>query len=136
MQLEKEEIVRILFIEPDKKSHDILVGLLKDWFQDYVEIVWRSIYENGITELKKGNFDLIISDIKMPEMDGVEALKKIRAHLILNNRKLIPEIIITGYAKEKIYQDALALKAAAYIEKPFDMQPLLEAISNLIGICR
>lgn len=90
----------------------------------------------AFSEITQRNFDLIISDIKMPEMDGVEALKKIRAHLILNNRKLIPEIIITGYAKEKIYQDALALKAAAYIEKPFDMQPLLEAISNLIGICR
>ncbi|MDZ4727797.1 MAG: adenylate/guanylate cyclase domain-containing protein [Leptospira sp.] len=72
MQLEKEEIVRILFIEPDKKSHDILVGLLKDWFQDYVEIVWRSIYENGITELKKGNFDLIISEVIFPERDDTE----------------------------------------------------------------
>lgn len=86
----------------------------------------------AFTEITQRDFDLIISDIKMPEMDGVEMLKKIRKYLILNNRNLIPEIIITGYAKEKIYQDALALKSAAYIDKPFDMKPLLEAIHNLI----
>lgn len=98
-----------------------------------------TIAPNGakaFNEITQHDFDLIISDIKMPEMDGVEVLKKIREHLASNNLKLIPEIIITGYAKEKIYQDALALKAAAYIDKPFDMKPLLEAIVNLIGTCR
>lgn len=87
-------------------------------------------------EIEQRDFDLLISDIKMPEMDGVETLKKIRSHLSLNNRKRIPEIIITGYAKEEIYQDALKLNAAAYIDKPFDMRPLLKAIHNLIGLNR
>lgn len=95
-----------------------------------------TIAPNGakaFNEITQRDFDLIISDIKMPEIDGVETLKKIREYLTLNSRKLIPEIMITGYAKEKIYQDALHLKAAAYIDKPFDMKPLLEAIQNLIG---
>ena len=74
--------------------------------------------------------DLIISDLKMPGMTGVEAVRSIRESLLKLGRVFIPEIIITGYAKEKIYQDALALKAAAYIDKPFDMKPLLEAIRN------
>lgn len=90
----------------------------------------------AFTEIEQRNFDLVISDIKMPEMDGVETLKRIRGYLIANNRNQIPEIIITGYAKEKIYQDALKLNAAAYIDKPFDMKPLLEAIHNIIGLNR
>ncbi len=72
MELEKEEIVRILFLEPQKKSFDILSGLLTEWFQDYVEIVWRSIYENGIEELKKGNFDLLITEVIFPNHDSSE----------------------------------------------------------------
>ncbi|MCZ8157394.1 MAG: adenylate/guanylate cyclase domain-containing response regulator [Leptospira sp.] len=72
MELEKEEIVRILLIEPKKGSYDILVSLLKEWFQDYVEIVWRSIYENGIEELKKGGFDLLIAEINFPDSELLE----------------------------------------------------------------
>jgi class 3 adenylate cyclase len=72
VELEKEEIVRILFLEPQKKSFDILSGLLTEWFQDYVEIVWRSIYENGIEELKKGNFDLLITEVIFPNHDSSE----------------------------------------------------------------
>lgn len=86
----------------------------------------------AFNEIMQRDFDLIISDIKMPEMDGIETVKKIREHLASDNRKPIPEIIITGYAKEKIYQDALKLNAAAYIDKPFNMRPLLEAIHKLI----
>ncbi|BDA79573.1 hypothetical protein LPTSP3_g25030 [Leptospira kobayashii] len=67
MDLEKEEIVRILYIESNKRSFDKISGLLKEWFQDYIEIVWRSIYENGLEDLKKGNFDLLISEISFPE---------------------------------------------------------------------
>ncbi|WP_411821974.1 adenylate/guanylate cyclase domain-containing protein [Leptospira sp. 'Mane'] len=67
MDLEKEEIVRILYIESKKRSFDAISGLLKEWFQDYIEIVWRSIYENGLEDLKKGNFDLLISEISFPE---------------------------------------------------------------------
>lgn len=96
-----------------------------------------TIAPNGtkaFSEVEQNNFDLIISDIKMPEMDGVETLKKIRGYLAAKNSNQIPEIIITGFAKEQIYQDALKLKAAAYIDKPFDMKPLLEAIHNIIGL--
>jgi class 3 adenylate cyclase/DNA-binding NarL/FixJ family response regulator len=72
VELEKEEIVRILFIEPNQKSYDLLAGLLKEWFQDYVEIVWRSLYENGLEELKKGHFDLLIAEVDFPEVSSTE----------------------------------------------------------------
>ncbi len=86
-------------------------------------------------DLIKGNdFDLIISDIKMPEINGIEMVKWIRKYLVENGKMPVPEIFITGYAREDIYQDALALKAAAYVEKPFDMKSLLEAIKMNIKI--
>ena len=91
---------------------------------------------SGRTALRRigeGNFDLIMSDIKMPHMDGIETVKKIREYLAKNNKKSIPEVFITAYAKEDIYQDALALKASGYIQKPFDIKALQQIVKKAIG---
>lgn len=91
---------------------------------------------NGLTALRKikeEDFDLIISDIKMPEMDGIETVKKIREYLAQNGKPAIPEVFITGYAKEEIYQEALKLNAAGYLEKPFDIKALVQTVSDAIS---
>jgi len=121
---------RILVIDDDELILKTLKRLLT---KEGYKITIVSNGAKALSEITQRDFDLIISDLKMPEMDGVETLKKIRDYLSSNGKKAVPEIIITGYAKEKIYQDALKLKAAAYIDKPFDMKPLLEAIHNLTG---
>lgn len=82
--------------------------------------------------IQRTDFDLIMSDIKMPKMDGIETVKKIREHLTQSNKKPIPEIFITAYAKEDIYQKALALNAAGYIQKPFDIKTLLQTTKAAI----
>lgn len=82
--------------------------------------------------IEKSDFDLIMSDVKMPEMDGIETVKKIREYLAQNHKKPIPEIFITAYAKEEIYQQAFQLNAAGYIEKPFDLKALLETTKRAI----
>lgn len=86
----------------------------------------------ALMRIEESDFDLIISDIKMPEMDGVEAVKEIRGYLAQKGKRPIPEIFITAYAKEEIYQDALKLNVAAYIEKPFDIKALLQAIKQAL----
>ena len=87
----------------------------------------------ALERIEESDFDLIISDIKMPEMDGIETVKKIREYLTQNNKKLVPEIFISAYAKEDIYQEALKLNAAGYIEKPFDIKSLLQTIKESLG---
>lgn len=83
--------------------------------------------------IEKADFDLIMSDIKMPEMDGIETVKKIRQYLSQNHKKPVPEIFITAYAKEDIYQQALELNACGYIEKPFDIKTLLQTTKAAIS---
>ncbi|MFA4889194.1 MAG: response regulator [Candidatus Omnitrophota bacterium] len=90
---------------------------------------------NGQAALRKmedDGFDLIISDIKMPGMDGIETVRKIREYLARNNKHPIPEIFITAYAKEDIYKEALALNVAGYIQKPFDVKTLQQTVRNAI----
>jgi len=73
---------------------------------------------------------LIISDIRMPQLDGIETVKKIRQLLQGRGKKPVPEIIITGYADESSYKNALQLKVADYLYKPFDIKEFMATIKR------
>lgn len=79
--------------------------------------------EEAIESVKKYPPDLVLLDIKMPKMNGIEVLKKIKS--IKND---LPVIMITGYGMMKTAREAMFLKAYDYITKPFD----LKFIKNLI----
>ncbi|MDP1854326.1 MAG: response regulator [Candidatus Omnitrophota bacterium] len=77
-----------------------------------------------IAKIKESGFDLIIADIRMPEMDGIETIKRIREIV----KTPVPEILITGYASEENFKEAQNLKVADYIYKPFDVHNFMEVV--------
>ena len=84
----------------------------------------------ALERIKEKDYDLIVSDIRMPLMDGIEVIREIRVYLSQNNKPAVPEILITGYADEEKYKEALELKVSGYIYKPFDTQDFLNAIKE------
>ena len=119
----------ILLVDDDKL---VLMTLKRLLAREGYNVITARSGEGALRRIKEANFDLIVSDIKMPLMDGVETIKKIREYLMQNNRIPIPEIFITAYAKEDIFKEALALNAAGYIEKPFDVVALQQTVKNVI----
>ena len=107
-----------------------LLNLLNN--EGYNTTVVRSGKE-ALGKVRKVDFDLIICDIRMPEMDGIETIKQIRSYLEQLNKKSIPELLITGYADIGKYEAARGLKVADYIYKPFDMSDFLQAVKKTIG---
>lgn len=95
--------------------------------------VLTSSGQEAVQEMTKADFDLVVCDIRMPEIDGIETIQKIRKVQEQKGRKPAPEIIITGYADEQKYKDAVQLKVAEYIFKPFDTQQFLAAIKRHIN---
>nr|WP_276559135.1 adenylate/guanylate cyclase domain-containing protein [Leptospira levettii] len=58
-----------MVLEPQKKSYDTISQLLVEWFGEYIELTWRSIFENGAEEIKKVQYDLLITEIQFPELE-------------------------------------------------------------------
>lgn len=96
-----------------------------------------TVVKNGhdaIKETKANDFDLIVSDVRMPGIDGIETIKQIRSELKNADRRQIPEIVITGYADKEQYETAMTeLKVKDYIYKPFDRVDFLKTIKKTIG---
>lgn len=87
----------------------------------------------AIDKVMKNDFDLIISDIRMPEMNGVEVIQKIRECLKEKGKPQIPEILITGYASKENLDEAKRLKVADYIYKPFNIKEFLDVVKRNLG---
>lgn len=120
---------KILLVDDDKL---VLMTLKRLLTREGYEVTAALSGQGALRRMEEDGFDLIISDIKMPQMDGIETVKKIREYLSLSHKTPIPEVFITGYAREEIYQKALELNAAGYIEKPFDVKTLQDTVKKLI----
>lgn len=79
----------------------------------------------AIDAAKKGGFDVAILDLNLPGMDGIEILK-----ILKENHKFLEVIILTGFGRVDSYKEATKLGAYSYLEKPFDMEKLLEELKN------
>ena len=81
----------------------------------------------GIEMIKKTDYDLVLCDIKMPKMDGVEVLEK-----ALSMKPEIPFIMISGHGELETAVQTMRLGAFDYISKPPDLNRLLNAIRNAL----
>ncbi|MEW6599738.1 MAG: response regulator [Nitrospirota bacterium] len=82
--------------------------------------------KSGIEILEKESFDLILLDLKMPDMDGIEVLK-----VIMERWPGTKVIIVTGYSTVDTAVQALRLGAFNHIEKPFTPDSLLAAVREV-----
>lgn len=118
---------KILVIDDEELVVTSLLKLLKKGGYDAKS---AQNYQEAMDRVKDDEFDLIVSDIRMAGQDGLEIIKSIRTYLKENEKKAVPEILITGYADEDKYKDALELGVKAYLNKPFDIKEFLEAVKE------
>ena len=83
----------------------------------------------ALAKLKAGNFDFVVSDINMPNMDGFELLRKIRAD---DQLKSLPVLMVTAEAKKENILCAAQAGASGYIVKPFTKGTLEEKVLKIV----
>ena len=81
----------------------------------------------GLDKVKKGRFDLVLCDIKMPRMDGIEVLQKVQAH-----DPDLPVVMISGHGTIETAVDALKKGAFDFIQKPPDINRILVSVRNAL----
>jgi len=115
---------RILVVDDEKSMRQLLeIALGKDGHR-------VTVAESGgkaCELIDKGSFDLVISDIKMPDMSGVEVLRYIK-----ETDPGIPVIMVTAYASAETAVEALRLGAYDYLTKPFKIDELKANIRNAL----
>jgi two-component system chemotaxis response regulator CheY len=93
------------------------------------EVVEANDGKDALSKLGGQRYHLIISDVNMPNMDGIELLKAIKQHA---NYKFTPVLMLTTESGEAKKQEGQAAGAKAWIVKPFQPQQLLMAVSKLV----
>ena len=119
---------KILLIEDEEPIRRVLIRILEEENKDY-EITECEDGKLGFDRLKKEDFDLVLCDIKMPKMDGVEVLQKARESSVN-----VPFIMLTGHGNVSTAVEAMKLGAHDFISKPPDLNRLLTAVRNALQI--
>ncbi len=114
----------ILIVDDEPNYQIVLAELLKD---EGYEVFTADSGKAGLPIVYSTDLDMVISDMKMPGMDGIEFLSKIKEF----NREL-PVILITAYAEVEKAVEAMRLGAFTYLAKPFSNQQLLASVTKAV----
>ena len=123
-------MLRVLLVDDEPF---ILRGMkeLIDWKNEGFEIVGSAADgEEALLFLQNHDADLILADIKMPIMDGLELLRKLR---ISEKYRDIYFIILSGYADFQYAQEAIKYACNDYILKPVEKEKLVQALRKVRG---
>ena len=123
VQRAKDKNSKILLVEDNLCLREIVCQILTD---DY-RITEAESGEEAIEALQSKDFDLVITDLNMGEVNGIQVLKKAKE---LNPETMV--IIMTANHDVTCYHEALGLDACGYLLKPFKLTDLLERVSQCL----
>jgi len=117
-------MIKTLLIAEDE---DVMRSMLVDYLEDVGYTILEA--ENGAVawEMWSNNkCDLLITDINMPNLNGIELLKKIKA-----TDRAFPVIVVTGVTTESLKKEAITYGADTLLAKPFKMKELIDKIVEI-----
>lgn len=124
----KERIkgAKVLIVEDNDSLREMLAGL----FEPYYEIITAADGEEGLKEARDRMPDLIISDVVMPKMTGIELCKQIKQDFETCH---IPVVLLTARTAIEHTIEGLRIGADDYITKPFNVNLLISRCNNLVN---
>ena len=120
---------KILLVDDDIEICRYLKSELSDWYR----FVICNNGKEALNQLFSDDFDLVISDVVMPEMDGITLLKNIKGNANISH---VPVIMLTSKSEISDRLEGIKLGADAYLAKPFSLEELHLTIDNLIDNVR
>ena len=117
---------KILIVEDDPDTSDMLLAYFEDQGYEVLTVAWGN---DALKLCQKTVPDLIVQDIRLPDIDGYEVVRELRRNLRTSN---VPIIFLTEKTDRKDKMAGLKLGAVDYITKPFDMLELRLRVQNAL----
>jgi len=125
-----ERKIRILSIDDDILVRESLrILFARTGFEASVV----SSGKEALSVIGKEPFDLIITDVRMPEMNGIETLKAIRELRLQSGLSQLPEIIISAYEDENAMEESKRMGVRKFIQKPFEWKNFITDIRTVVA---
>jgi two-component system chemotaxis response regulator CheY len=121
--------IRTLIVDDSSVMRKIVERALRQAGLDPLVVYEAGNGSDGLEVLKTKQVELILSDINMPSMDGLEFLRQIRAQ---NLAPGVPVVMITTESSEEHVKEAILAGAQGYIRKPFTAEQVKERVLSLL----
>jgi two-component system chemotaxis response regulator CheY len=122
--------LKVLIVDDSSVMRKIVERSLRQAGLHLGEVLEAGNGAEALIEVQKGSLDLILSDINMPAVDGLEFLKSLGG---IESAKGVPVVMITTEGSEARVVEALSAGAKGYIRKPFTPEQVRERIAPLLG---
>jgi two-component system chemotaxis response regulator CheY len=122
--------IRALIVDDSSVMRKIVERCLRQAGMDLASVFEASNGAEALAVVNENKLDLILSDINMPVMDGLEFIKHLQA---IDGAKNVPVVMITTEGGEKHVMEALSLGAKGYIRKPFTPDQVKEHVIPVLG---
>ncbi len=117
--------LRLLYVEDNEETRAETLGVLENFFSD-IEIAEDG--EAGLNKFHEGTFDLIVSDLNMPKMGGLEMLRKIR-----QDAPDLSMIIVSAHNESTHFSDSIKIGVDGYLLKPLELQSFLITLQKVVS---
>jgi len=114
----------LLYVEDNQLARDATLVILHEFFGEVITAVDG---EDGFEKFQEHNIDIIITDINMPRLNGLEMTKKIRSL-----DKDIPILVLSAYNESGFFMDSIKLGVDGYLLKPIDLTQFMEALKKIV----
>ena len=115
--------LRILYVEDNESARESTLSVFEEFFG---EIIVAVDGEDGYSKFKENQIDMIITDINMPMLNGIEMINKIRA-----TDNDVPVLILSAYGESEYFVQSIKLGVDGYLLKPIDMKQFLGALQKV-----
>lgn len=115
----------VLFVDDEEGFLDVMGRRLRR--RGFAPTLARS-GEEALRALREAPFDVVITDLKMPGMDGLELVDRLK-----REAPHVPVILITGHGGEEEAREALRRGACDYLHKPCELEDLLACLARVLG---
>ena len=116
--------LRILIADDEEGIRESLGLILIDEY----DVAFAKDGEEAVAKMSRESFALVLLDIKMPKLDGLDIVKRLQG-----NGRHAPIVMLTAYQSVELAKEAIKLGAVDYLPKPFEREQVLRAVHSVLG---